>query len=146
MKSWVIAAASIVTFAAALFTFASPAHAISSVTLQPINTASTTITPEADADRVEDPALACSSESTTDEDCDLIRKYINPIIAFLAALVGVAVTIGIISGGIKYASAGADPSKVAAATKQITNAILALIIFLFLGAALNWLVPGGIGL
>lgn len=95
--------------------------------------------------QADDPALTCSSDSTdTDTSCNLYKKYINPIIVFLSALVGVAVTIGIISGGIKYAMAGSEPGQLAAARKQIRNSLIALLAFLFLYAALNWLTPGGI--
>ena len=95
----------------------------------------------------EDPALACSYDSQNDDDdgsCNLYKKYINPLITFLSALVGIAVTIGLIIGGIRYSTAGSDTAQVTAARKQIKNSLVALIVFLFLGTLLNWLVPGGI--
>jgi hypothetical protein len=76
--------------------------------------------------------------------CDLIKSYLDPLINFLSALVGVAVVISIVIGGIQYSSAGGDPSKVSAARNRIRNAILALILFIFLYAMLNFLVPGGL--
>lgn len=82
----------------------------------------------------------CSSVNS----CDLIQKYINPFINFLAALVGIAVVISIIIGGIQYGSSGGDPSKVTAAKNRIRNAIIALVTFLFLYALLNFLIPGGL--
>lgn len=88
-----------------------------------------------------DPALECSAGQ---DNCDLYKKYINPIIWFLSAAVGLAVTIGIISGGLRYAAAGDDPQKVSAAKQQIRSAIIALLAFLFLFAALQWLIPGGV--
>jgi Type IV secretion system pilin len=78
-------------------------------------------------------------------DCSgLITKYVNPAIRLLSGLVGVLVTISIVVAGIQYASAGGDPSKVVAARKRITNAILALLAYLFMFAFLQWLIPGGI--
>jgi Na+/phosphate symporter len=62
----------------------------------------------------------------------------------LSALVGVIVVIMIIVGGIQYSAAGDDPQKVAAAKSKITNALLALFLFIFMYALLQWLVPGGI--
>lgn len=76
--------------------------------------------------------------------CDLLQHYINPFINFLAALVGVAVVVSIIIGGIQYGSSGGDPSKVTAAKNRIRNALVAFITFLFLYALLNFLIPGGL--
>ena len=85
-------------------------------------------------------ARACSGG-----DCSgLITKYINPAIKLLAGMVGLLVTISIVVAGIQYSSAGGDPSKVVAARKRITNAILALLAYLFMFAFLQWLIPGGI--
>jgi Type IV secretion system pilin len=89
-----------------------------------------------------DPALDC--DPVSGGDCDLYKKYINPFINILTALVGIAVTIGIIWGGIKYASAGSDPSAVAKARKLIRNAIFTLVIYLLLWQMINWLQPGGL--
>lgn len=86
----------------------------------------------------QDPALDCSANA---DKCDLVKKYINPFITFLAALVGVAVVIAIISGGLRYITAADDPQKVAAARKQIRGAIIALLAFIFLYAAIRWLLP-----
>ncbi len=76
--------------------------------------------------------------------CDLMNKYIYPLINFLAALVGVAVTISLVIGGIQYGSSAGDPQKVTAAKNRIRNAIIALVTFIFLYALLNFLVPGGL--
>jgi hypothetical protein len=78
-------------------------------------------------------------------DCSgIIAKYVNPAIRLLSGLVGVLVAISMVVAGIQYASAGGDPSKVVAARKRITNAILALLAYLFMFAFLQWLIPGGI--
>jgi hypothetical protein len=88
---------------------------------------------------------AVSSGNCSDvSNCDLISKYINPFINFLAALVGVAVVISIVIGGIQYGSSAGDPQKVSAAKNRIRNAIVALLTFLFLYALLNFLIPGGL--
>ena len=87
--------------------------------------------------------VECGSGSGAGK-CDLYTKYINPIIDFLAAVVGIAVTIGIVSGGVRYSAAGSDPGAVAKARAQIRNSIIALVVFLFLWAILNWLQPGGL--
>lgn len=77
--------------------------------------------------------------------CDLMETYVNPLIKVLAALVGVVVVISIIIGGIQYSSSAGDPQAAQAAQKRIRNAIIALVVFIFLYALLNFLVPGGLG-
>lgn len=72
-----------------------------------------------------------------------IIRYVLMAINVLSAGVGIVVVIMITIGGIQYASAGGDPSKVKAAKTRITNAITALIAYFFLFAFLQWLVPGG---
>lgn len=74
----------------------------------------------------------------------IINKYVNPIIAVLSALVGVAVAISIVVGSIQYASASNDPQKIAAAKSRITTAVLVLLGSFFLYAFLNYLIPGGL--
>lgn len=100
-----------------------------------------------------DPALTpCSSPSSgsighaTGETghCDLVKKYIDPLINVLASAVGVVVTISIVVAGIQYASSAGDPGKMQAAKKRIINAIIALIGFFIFYAVLQWLVPGGL--
>ena len=88
-----------------------------------------------------DPALDCSQKGADANKCDLVKKYLNPFIAFLSAFVGIAVTIGIISGGIRYASASDDPQKAAAGRQMVRNSIIALVAYIFLYAALRWLAP-----
>ena len=87
------------------------------------------------------PALtACNGAGS----CDLVKKYIDPLIAVLAGAVGLAVTIAIVVGGIQYASSAGDPQKAAAAKGRIMNAIIALIGFFLLFAFLSWILPGGL--
>jgi len=91
-----------------------------------------------------DPAV-CSPQCTDSNNCNLVQKYINPIInKFLAPLTLLAVIIGIIWGGIQYATSAGDSQKTAAAKGKIQNALLGLVAFILLYAFLNWLVPGGL--
>lgn len=69
---------------------------------------------------------------------------INQIVNFLSAGVGIVVTGVIIVGGIQYMTAGDNPQAITAAKKRITNALIALVAFLFMFAFLQWLVPGGV--
>lgn len=85
-----------------------------------------------------DPALDCIENP---DKCNLMKKYVNPIIGFLTAFVGIAVTIGIISGGIRMATSADDPSKLATGKKQIGTAIFALLAMMILYALIRWLTP-----
>lgn len=73
-----------------------------------------------------------------------IVKRIQQIVNFLSVAVGLVVVAMIILGGIQYTTAGDNPQKVTAAKMRITNALIALGIFMFMAAFLQWLVPGGI--
>lgn len=76
--------------------------------------------------------------------CDLITKYVDPLVNALTALVGVAVVVSIIIGGIQYSSSEGDPGKASAAKNRIKNAIIALVAFILLYSFLNFLIPGGL--
>ena len=92
-----------------------------------------------------DPAVTggnCSK--VTSGSCDLVSKYIQPAIDLLAGGVGIAVVISIVIGGMQYSSSAGDSSKITAAKNRIRNSIIALVMFLFLVAFLNFLIPGGI--
>ena len=93
--------------------------------------------------RPTDPALREDCRSDGDE-CNPVAKYVNPFINTLAALAGLAVAIGIIVGGIQYASSGGDPQKAAAGKQHIKTAVVALIGFLFMWSFLQFLIPGGV--
>lgn len=59
-------------------------------------------------------------------------------------MVGAAIVIALIVGGIRYSAAGDNPQSTQAAKKMITNAIIALIGFIFIVPFLQWLIPGGV--
>lgn len=69
---------------------------------------------------------------------------INLIVNFLSIGVGVIVIVMILVGGVQYIAAGDNAQAVTSAKQHITNAFLALIIYIFLFAFLQWLIPGGL--
>lgn len=71
---------------------------------------------------------------------DLLQIVTNT----LSAVVGITIVIMIIVAGIQYSSAEDNPQKVQAARTRIVNAIIALIVFIFMFAILQYLIPGGI--
>lgn len=73
-----------------------------------------------------------------------IVRDMQDIVNFLSAGVGIVVVAMIMMGGIQYSLAGDNPQKVTDAKKRITNALIALLAFLFIFAFVQWLIPGGI--
>lgn len=73
-----------------------------------------------------------------------IMQDITLVVNFLSAGVGIFIVGMIILGGIQYAMAGDNAQAVTAAKQRITNALIALIAFLFLFGFVQWLVPGGV--
>lgn len=69
---------------------------------------------------------------------------LNQVVNILSGLVGIVVVISLIIGGIQYTLAEDNPQKVGAARARILHALIALIMFAFIYAILQWLIPGGI--
>lgn len=88
-------------------------------------------------------SIRAGAPEGSDEHCAIL-DYLMIFINALSGLVGVIVVAMIIYGGIQYSAAGDDPSKITEAKKKIINALLALAVFLFTYAFLQWIVPGGI--
>jgi hypothetical protein len=82
-------------------------------------------------------ASACLQQSAFAKDLQLIVNV-------LSAGVGIVVTGMIILGGVQYILAGGNATAVTAARTRITNALIALLAFMFIWAFLNWLIPGGV--
>lgn len=81
----------------------------------------------------------------TATNCELVKTYIQPAVDFFAAIVGVAVVISMIYGGIEYASSAGDPQKAAGGKKRIRNGLFALLLFFFFYAFLRFaLLPGNL--
>ncbi len=64
------------------------------------------------------------------------------IIRFLSAGVGLAVIASIIVAGIMYTGSRGDPGATAKAITRIRSSLIALVIFIFAYAFLNYIVPG----
>lgn len=69
---------------------------------------------------------------------------VNLLVNTLSAGVGIVVTGVILVGGIQYIMAGDNPNALQAARQRISNGLIALFVFLFIFAFLQWLIPGGI--
>jgi hypothetical protein len=64
------------------------------------------------------------------------------IIRFLSDGVGIVVIASVIVGGIQYTTSSGDPNASAKAVARIRAALLALVIFIFAYAILNYVLPG----
>jgi len=90
-------------------------------------------------DPAADPSLDCSQKG-----CDIIKKYVNPLINLLSIAFGFIAVISIIIGGIQYSASAGDPQKVTQAKQRISKTLFAIFAYFFLYAFLQFIIPGGI--
>lgn len=90
-----------------------------------------------------DPATAGDCTSSTNN-CDFIRQYVNPAIQLFSVAFGLFAVISLIVAGINYSMSEGDPQKSARAKSRIVNTVIAIVAYLFLYAFLQFLVPGGL--
>lgn len=94
-------------------------------------------------------AATCNGvETSIDFGCnnyqtDSVSAIIMYVINFMAIGVGIAVVAGIAWGGLTYARAGGDSSATKQGMDMIRNAIIGLVLFIFMYAAADFLIPGG---
>lgn len=74
---------------------------------------------------------------------NIIFKYLGALIRFLSIGVGLVVVLMIIIAGIQYIVSAGNPQGIEAAKNRLTNALIALLLYIFMAAVLNFLVPGG---
>jgi hypothetical protein len=65
------------------------------------------------------------------------------IIRFLSAGVGLVIVASLIVGGIQYIVSRGDPNATSMAVKRLVSSVVALIVFIFAYAILNFVIPGG---
>lgn len=85
----------------------------------------------------------CDEETLNKENCGIIA-YLVLFINVLSAIAGIVIVSMVVYGGIQYSAARDNPQAVQSAKSHITNAILALVLYLFFYAFLNFIVPGGV--
>lgn len=84
--------------------------------------------------------LSCKSDSSGGS----IQHLLVYVVNFLAVGVGVAVLAGIVFGGFLYASAGGSAEQAKRGIGYVRNAIIALVVFIFMYAIINFIIPGGL--
>jgi hypothetical protein len=85
----------------------------------------------------------CKASPLNRDNCKIIG-YLIDFINALSAIVGIVIVIMIAYAGVQYSASRDNPQATAAAKDRIRNAIIALVLYLFIYAFLQWLVPGGI--
>ncbi len=73
-----------------------------------------------------------------------IVEYLKQFLFVLNLAVGGIITLVLILAGVQYILSAGDSSRVKAAKTRITQAITALVLYMFMFAILNFLIPGGI--
>ncbi len=66
------------------------------------------------------------------------------IVRFLSVGVGIIVVASLIVAGIQYITSSGDPQATANALKRISNTVAALVLYIFIFAIINWLVPAAL--
>lgn len=108
--------------------------------LVPLSVSAATCT-DSDGQTVTTSVLACPSGQAGRE---LIWEILTIGVNFLAAGVGLAVVAGIVFGAVTYATAAGSADQAKKGIGYITNAVIALLLFVFMYAIINFLVPGGL--
>ncbi len=83
------------------------------------------------------------NQDLTSENCGIVA-YLVLAINVLSAVAGIAIVASIMIAGFQYMTARDNAGQVEAARKRIVWALLALLIFIFTYAFLNFVVPGGV--
>lgn len=79
----------------------------------------------------------------TTENCGIIA-YLVLAINLLSAAAGLAIVASIMIAGYQYMTARDNSGQIEAARKRIVWALMALVLFVFTYAFLNFIVPGGV--
>lgn len=100
---------------------------------------------------VAQPALAanCAGADTSVISCDgegstALINIVKQIIQILTAGVGVAAVGAVIFGAILYTTSEGSPDKVKKAREVWTNTVIGLLMFAFMVAITNFIIPGGV--
>lgn len=86
----------------------------------------------------------CIPEGTGDISTNPIIVYLKGIINFMSIGIGLVAAISIVVAGIQWMASRDNPQAIQAAQKRLWNAVIAILLFIFMYAILNFLVPGGL--
>lgn len=95
-------------------------------------------------------AAQCGGAETSIIDCgnstgqDAVVSVLKLVIQIMTAGVGVLAIGAVAFGGVVYASSAGDPGKVKKAYEIWTNTVIGILLFVFLVAITNFMIPGGV--
>ena len=100
---------------------------------------------------VAQPALAasCAGADTSVISCDgegstALINIVKQVIQILTAGVGVAAVGAVIFGAVLYTTSEGSPDKIKKAREIWTNTVIGLLMFAFMVAITNFIIPGGV--
>ncbi len=73
-----------------------------------------------------------------------IVDVVFAIIRLLSIGVGIVVVLMVVIAGIQYSASQGDPNATAKAIARVRNALIGLLLYIFMYALLNWIIPAGI--
>ena len=88
--------------------------------------------------------FGCRGDSYGGDQLNPIVDVAFAIYRFLSAGVGIIAVGSIIVAGIQYSASRGNPQATQAAITRISNTLIGLVIYIFIYAIANYLVPGGI--
>ena len=86
----------------------------------------------------------CVPVNSNTTETNPIVVYALAILNVLSGLVGLAVVGGLVWGGILYMSARADSGQIEKAKMVMFNSVVGLVLFVFMYAILQFIIPGGL--
>lgn len=94
-------------------------------------------------------ALSCGGHETSIISCGsssnlIIINILIVVVNFMSIIVGLAVLIGIVFGALLYTSSSGNAEQAKRGIGYIRNAVIALVLYVFMFAIINFLVPGGL--
>lgn len=88
--------------------------------------------------------IGCLGVAYSGDDFNPVLDMMFAFLRFVSAGVGLVVIGSIIWAGIQYSTSRGNPQATEASIKRVTNAVIALLLYIFSFAILNFLVPGGL--
>ena len=94
-------------------------------------------------------AASCAGADTSVISCDgegstALINIVKQVIQILTAGVGVAAVGAVIFGAVLYTTSEGSPDKVKKAREIWTNTVIGLLMFAFMVAITNFIIPGGV--
>ena len=90
------------------------------------------------------PDSICGSSNTSDIEGSAIMRTLIWIVNTLSVGVGVAAVAAIAYAGFLYTTSRGSPEQAKKAITMITNTVVGVLLYIFMWALINFLVPGGI--